>query len=327
MSGLFLRPLRPEDLDPVSEIESRISGRPRKGFLTKRFAAAAATPGAFLTCAAEDGGNVVGYGFARIQEGEFGVRGAVAVLDAIGVDPDARRRGAGKALIAEIGRRMETKAIGTLRTQVDWANQGMVGFFASAGFLLSPCRILERDASPLREDAAEAISGSAAGKGTLRSGAGAGDRGSLSRDRVFIRSLKEEDLATVVRIDGKLTGLDRTAYYCGKFREMLTESGIRVSLVAEDDAIVAGFVMARVDYGEFGRVDRSAALDTIGVHPASRGSGIGTALLSQLLLNLSTLQVESVRIQVSPENFDLLRFLHARGFRPSQLLVLDKSLR
>lgn len=327
MSGLFLRPLRQEDLDRVTGIESCIAGHPRRGFLAKRFAAAATAPHAFLTCAAEENGNVAGYGFARLQEGEFGARGIVAVLDVIGVEPDARGRGIGKAVISGIEREMAEKRITTLRTQVDWANRGMVGFFASAGFRLSPCRIIERDTSPLREVAAEPAAGTGGGGAQARAGAGGADYETLSRDRVQTRSLKQEDLAAVLRIDRKLTGLDRSAYYGAKFREVLFESGIRVSLVAEDAGLVTGFVMARVDFGEFGKLEKAASIDTIGVHPAYVRSGIGHALLSQLLLHLSSLQVESAQVQVAPENLDLQRFLHARGFVPSQRLVLDKAIR
>lgn len=306
MSSLSLRPLRPEDLDRVSEIESRIAGHPRKGFLEKRFAVAKASPEDFITCAAVEGERLAGYGFARLHEGEFGARGAVAVLDIIGVDPEARGRGIGKSVIDDIERRMVEKGIGTLRTQVDWTNRGMVGFFSSTGFRLAPCRIVERDTTPIREEAAEGES--------------------LSRDRYLVRSLMGDDLAAVVRIDGKLTGLDRSSYYGAKFREMLFESGIRASLVAEDGGIVTGFVMARVDFGEFGKVEKTAAIDTIGVHPAYAGSGVGHALLSQLLLNLSALQVESVMVQVAPENHDLQRFLQKHGFSPSQRLVLAKAV-
>ena len=141
-----------------------------------------------------------------------------------------------------------------------------------------------------------------------------------------MRSLSEDDLAPVVRIDRKLTGRDRSAYYAAKLREMLTESGIRVSLVAEADGFVVGFVMARVDFGEFGKVDKAAVLDTIGVHPGFSGSGIGHALVSQLFLNLATLQVETVLTQVSPENIDLHRFLYSCGFHPSQRLMLGKTI-
>lgn len=326
MTAPRLRPLRAEDLDRVSEIESRIAGHPRKEFLAKRFAAAGAAADGFLTCAATEGEKPAGYGIARLQEGEFGTRGAVAVLDIIGVDPDAQGKGIGKAVIAEIERQMGERKIETLRTQVAWANHGMIRFFSSAGFLLAPCRIIERNTSPLNDEVAEVTSVRMDGKWQVHSGARGNDYETLARDRVLVRSLREEDLAAVVRIDRKLTGLDRSAYYAAKCREMLTESGIRVSLASEDGGVVTGFIMARVDFGEFGKVDKSAAIDTIGVHPAYGDSGIGHALLSQLLLNLSTLQVESVLVQVSWENFGLQRFLHARGFVPSQQLVLEKTV-
>jgi ribosomal protein S18 acetylase RimI-like enzyme len=251
-----------------------------------------------------------GYALARIQEGEFGARDAVAVLDVIGIDPDAQGKGIGKALLAEMERRMKTRGIETMRTQVDWGSPPMIRFFSSTEFVLAPAQILERDTSPLREEISEFGS----------------DYETLSRDRVPVRSLREDDLAAAVRIDRKLTGRDRSAYYAAKLREMLTESGIRVSLVAEEDGLVVGFVMARVDFGEFGKVDKAAILDTIGVHPGFAGSGIGHALLSQLFLNLATLQVETVLTQVSPENIDLQRFLYSCGFHPSQRLVLSKSI-
>ena len=310
MADLQLRSLHRDDLDRVSSIESRITGHSRKGFLQKRFAAAAESPDGFIACAAVRDEKLSGYAIARIQEGEFGAQDAVAVLDVIGIDPDAQGKGIGKALLAEMERRMKARGIETLRTQVDWGSPPMIRFFSSTEFLLAPAQVLERDTSSLREEIREFGS----------------DYETLSRDRVPVRSLKEDDLAAAVRIDRKLTGRDRSAYYAAKLREMLTESGIRVSLVAEEDGFVVGFVMARVDFGEFGKVDKAAILDTIGVHPGFAGSGIGHALLSQLFLNLATLQVETVLTQVSPENIDLQRFLYSCGFRPSQRLVLTKTI-
>lgn len=324
MSDPQLRSLHRDDLDRVCGIESRITGYSRKGFLEKRFAAAAESPDGFIACAAVRDGKLAGYAIARIQEGEFGAPGAVADLDVVGIDPDAQGRGIGKALLAEMERRMKDRGIETLRTQVDWGNPAMIRFFSSTGFRLAPAQVLERDTSPLRETIRETGSPGPEGRSPIR--AAGGDYEPLSRDRVPVRSLLENDLAAVVRIDRKLTGRDRSAYYAAKLREMLTESGIRVSLVAEEDGFVVGFVMARVDFGEFGKVDKAAILDTIGVHPGFAGSGIGHALLSQLFLNLSTLQVETVLTQVSPENVDLQRFLYSCGFHPSQRLVLSKTV-
>lgn len=317
MSELTIRSLQLADLDRVSEIESRIAGHPRMGFLAKRFAAAAADPNSFITCGTLDHGNLTGYAFARIQTGEFGSRDAVAVLDAIGVDPDTQGQGIGKALIHEIETQLRARNIGLLKTQVDWADHNMVQFFSSTCFCLSSQQIIERDTSPLEEKLGESPQDRRSGQD---------DPNDLSRDRVLIRSLGEADLAEVVRIDHKLTGRDRFAYYSAKFKEMLTESGIRISLVAEEDAVLTGYVMAQVDFGEFGNIDKTAVIDAIGVHPAFAGAGIGHALLSQLLLNLSSLQVEYARTEVSPGDFDLNRFLHACGFHQSQRLVLTKPI-
>lgn len=154
----------------------------------------------------------------------------------------------------------------------------------------------------------------------------ADDFDALSRDKVMIRSLAPRDLDPVVLIDHKITGLDRRAFYQRKFQEVLYESGVRVSLIAEIDGMVAGFVMARVDFGEFGRTATEAVIDTLGVSKAFRSQQVGHALLSQLLTNLASLRVESVRSEVEWHNFALLGFLESCGFVPSQRLALSCDL-
>lgn len=306
-----IRSLTPEDLDPISHIEHLIAGHPRRGFLEKRFAAVATDPDHFITSVAHDRGNLLGYLFAHLQEGEFGTSGKAAVLDVLGVNPEDQGYGIGKVLLHHLQDQMQERGVQTLKTQIAWQDRKMVQFFSGAGFLLAPAQIIERDTSPLHESREE--SGPA-----LRH-----EDHDLSRDLHPVRSLQAADLAEVVRIDHSLTGRDRTPYFTAKFKEMLTESGIRISLVTGEAGVLTGFVMARVDFGEFGKVERTAVIDSIGVHPAFKGSGIGQALLSQLLLNLSSLQVDRVRTQVSPEDFRLHRFLHGCGFRQSQRLVLE----
>ncbi len=326
MDDLKLRSLCAADLDRVSEIESKIAGSPRRPFFEKRLALATAQPESLITCGAEAGGALLGFAFARIQGGDFGRHGTLAVLDNLNVAPEAQGKGVGRAVMSGIEYRMRTKQISTLKTEVNWSNRAMTGFFSAAGFRLAASQIIERDTSLLHEDVAEVTTVKMDSKWQVHSGAGGNDYDKLQRDRVLVRSYKPDDLAAIVRIDGKLTGQDRSAYYAVKSREVLNESGIRVSVVSEDAGIVTGFIMARVDFGEFGKLDAQAVIDTIGVHPAYAGSGIGRALLSQLLLNLSTLKVESVRTQVSWENSGLQRFLHGCGFQPSQRLILTKLL-
>lgn len=152
------------------------------------------------------------------------------------------------------------------------------------------------------------------------------DFDALSRDKVLIRSLTQEDLDPVVRIDQKITGRDHRAFFQRKFREVLFESGVRISLVAEIDEMLVGFMMARVDFGEFGRSASEAVIDMLGVAKAFRSQQVGHALLSQLLANLASLQVESVRSEVEWNNFGLMGFLESCGFVPSQRLALSCDL-
>jgi len=152
------------------------------------------------------------------------------------------------------------------------------------------------------------------------------DFGPLARDKVPVRSMNEGDLRALVAIDRRITGRDRTPYFERKLAEALHESDVRVSLVAEQDAMPVGFIMARVDLGGFGRFEPVAVLDTIGVDPDYRSYGIGRALLSQLLVNLATLRVETVRTELDWRQRDLLAFLDRCGFRPSQQLCFDRPI-
>jgi ribosomal protein S18 acetylase RimI-like enzyme len=150
------------------------------------------------------------------------------------------------------------------------------------------------------------------------SGQPAADFGLLARDRIPVRSLDEGDLLALVAIDRRITGRDRSKYFQRKLADALTESDVRVSLVADLDSVPVGFIMARVDLGEFGRVETT--------DPNYQNRGVGHALISQLLTNLGTLRVEKVRTEVDWQDHDLLAYLGRNGFRPSQQLCFNRSL-
>jgi GNAT superfamily N-acetyltransferase len=150
------------------------------------------------------------------------------------------------------------------------------------------------------------------------------DFGPLARDRIPVRTMIEGDLGALSAIDRRITGRDRSAYFERKLAEALHESDVRVSLVAERDGGPVGFIMARVDFGEFGHVEPTAVMDTIGVDPDYRDQGIGRALISQLLINLMTLRIEHIRTEIDWRDRDLLGFLDHCGFRPSQQLCFER---
>jgi predicted N-acetyltransferase YhbS len=152
------------------------------------------------------------------------------------------------------------------------------------------------------------------------------DFGPLARDRIPIRPVRDSDLFALIAIDRDITGRDRSQYFEAKLRETLRESDVRVSLVAEQDGRVVGFIMARVDLGDFGHTEPVAELDTIGVAPDAQGQGVGRALLAQLLANLTALRVERVLTEVTWDDPALLTFLARCGFRPSSVLPFDRAV-
>lgn len=326
---IITRPLHEDDLATVVDIDTRITGHPRSGFFEKRVAAALARPNDFIYIGCELNGRLCGHLLARLQKGEYGVSETLAVLDAIGVDPEYRGRGIGNIMMQEFEGILRHKKVREFQTQTEWYNLDLLKFFSDCGFKLAPRQVLERDVSymdtrvntdPVKVDARES--------GEVDySDPGGDDSSSLARDLFNIRSLCPEDKSSIIRIDKKVSGLDHTEFYEQKVMEVLDESGIRVSLVAEKKGQVVGFIMARVDYGEFGRTEPVAVLDSIAVDPDYGHHQVGSAMLSQLLGNLATLRLETVRTEVDTDHFDVLNFLKKNGFHNSQRLSFSYRVR
>jgi ribosomal protein S18 acetylase RimI-like enzyme len=296
-----VRPLGPDDAEAVVTIDRARSGRSRKEFYAKRFQALFEEPRGCAAVAAEQDRKVVGFAIARVLDGEFGGSAPAGALDAIGVAPAAERAGVATALLAGIEQRLASQGVRSVRTQGDWTAHGMTAFFAASGFRLAPSIVLERSLERPVDD-------------------------ELPFEDPPVRSMTEQDVPALIRLDRKITGRDRTAYFVRKAAEVLRQSAVRVSLVAEEEGQLAGFLMARVDFGEFGRAEPTAVLDTIGVEPERRHRQLGRALLDQLLLNLGGLRAERVLTEVSWDDLPLLGFLGRTGFTRAQRLSFEKAI-
>jgi GNAT superfamily N-acetyltransferase len=323
------RPLAADDLERVLDIDAQYVGRRREGFYRKRLEAALADPGGFAYLACDVDGSLKGFLLARLQDGEYGSTDRSASLDAIGVDSAFGGNGMGRSLLAALDEILRHKGIASVYTQAEWSNLPMLKFFAGTEFSLAPRYILERDAGYLddfefADDLIEEVG--RLGDPNDYSDAEGDQRGALVRDIIPCRAMQRSDLPSIVKIDRKISGEDNATYYEQKMAEVFGESGIRVSLVAEQDDHVVGFAMARVDFGEFDRIEPAAVLDSIAVDPGYTHHLVGTALLSQLLANLSTLRIEVIRSEADAGHLDVLQFLQRNGFSNSQRLAFVREV-
>ena len=133
-----------EDAERIIAIDRAHSGRARRQFFEHRLAVARARPDDFIHVGVSRGGALRGFAIARILRGEFGRKYAVAVLDAVGVEPQSQELGVGQALIEALVDNMGKKGVASLQSQVDWKNHDLLHFFAASGFELAPRVALER---------------------------------------------------------------------------------------------------------------------------------------------------------------------------------------
>jgi GNAT superfamily N-acetyltransferase len=144
-SQLVVRPLEAKDLEPAVAIDAAITGRIRRGFFERRLTAALDEPKRFIYVGAELDGALKGFALVHVQSGEFGVAEDVAVLDALGVDPQARGKGIGRALMARVDEVVRDKNIHEVQTQAPWNSHELLGFLEAAGFELAPRYMLDRE--------------------------------------------------------------------------------------------------------------------------------------------------------------------------------------
>ena len=98
-----------------------------------------------------------------------------------------------------------------------------------------------------------------------------------SLENVKIRILKREDLDAIVEIDEKILGESRKNYWERKL-ELMNNKASQISLVAEVEGKVVGFILGDISGLEFGVPDTIGWIDTIGVGPVYQKKGLATAL-------------------------------------------------
>ncbi len=327
-----LRKLTAADFARVVAIDAALIGRTRRVYFERRLQAALRAPEDHIQFAAGEDGELAGYALGRRMLGEFGRADPALRLEVIGVWPAQQGRGLGLRLLGELEGWALAHGIREIRTSAHWREHALLGFLDRAGFELGRNHVIdcELHADRLAEleppETGISPGGERAGAEVDFGAQGGNDFEALARDRGEVRALAVGDLAGIAAIDREITGRNRDRYLSRLADEAMSDSAIRVSLVAVRQGVTVGFVMAKTDFGDFGRTEPTAVIDTIGVHPQFAGTGIGAALLSQLFVNLHALRVQRVETVIAQGNLNLLGFFYKAGFAPSGRLAFVKQL-
>jgi ribosomal protein S18 acetylase RimI-like enzyme len=148
----------------------------------------------------------------------------------------------------------------------------------------------------------------------------------LETTEVLVRTMAQRDLPEIVRIDCLAFGHPRPRYFEVMLYRSVQVTGLQISLVAELEGRIVGYMMASLYYGEYGIAEPTASIDAIGVEPAVRRKHVAHALMEQFRSNVAAVGVTKVRTEVEWDDFDLLGFFAKEGFAPAKRLCLEAPI-
>ncbi len=144
-------------------------------------------------------------------------------------------------------------------------------------------------------------------------------------DGTHIRSLRKDDLVAIVTIDEKVLGENRKDYWDRKLA-LLNRRSPQVSLVAETEGRVVGFILGDVSGWEFGVPATVGWIDAIGVDPPHQKQGWATALIREMIRRFQALGVKTLYTLVSWDDWDLLQLFHRIGFSRGDMINLELKI-
>lgn len=135
-----LRPVSESDVETITQIDAKITGRPRPDFWRKKIASywdgsledlGGRDP---LSCrVAEVSGRVVGFMLGDIRPWAFGLE-RTGWIEVLGVDPRYRGLGVGRQLAEALFRHFKKNGVTRIFTMVEARDKDLLAYFQSMGF-------------------------------------------------------------------------------------------------------------------------------------------------------------------------------------------------
>ncbi|MBN1613956.1 MAG: GNAT family N-acetyltransferase [Deltaproteobacteria bacterium] len=142
--------------------------------------------------------------------------------------------------------------------------------------------------------------------------------------QVIVRKITEDDIEDVLAIDRGITGNDRALTYTSAPNSYVGGE-LGVSVVAEVDGKVVGFLLGQITDSPFGRSD-TAMLILMGVDPGYRRRKIGSRLVKAFEGCCRQKGVTSVHVMVSWQDWWLLSFIKSMEFSLGEIAEFVKAV-
>ena len=121
---------------------------------------------------------------------------------------------------------------------------------------------------------------------------------------IAVRALAREDLDAVVAIDAAIEGRTRRGYVERRLAAAVRAPKLHAQFAATDANGLAGYILARVLEGEFGRSEPGLRLEIVGVRRDAQHHGIGTRLLEALAAWARRHGIRDLRTQAAWNDHD-----------------------
>ena len=141
---------------------------------------------------------------------------------------------------------------------------------------------------------------------------------------LLIRRLETRDASDISRIQEAITKDPGTIDYHRVVEQEANREDM-VSIVAEHDCKVVGYMIAYILYGGFG-LEKSAWIRLFGVDPKYMGRGIGKKMAEEIFEEFRKISVKNIFTSVMWDSTDLLSFFKSLGFDRSKFINLEKVI-
>ncbi len=148
-----------------------------------------------------------------------------------------------------------------------------------------------------------------------------------------IRLLTMDDIDEILRIEERIEKARnfRSSKRMGYLKETagyhLTQGDPLMSLGAEIEGKLVGFIFAEIRLWEFGRGEKTGWIKVLGIDPEYQGRGVGHKLGETLLEHFKRKKIKKVRTLVDWFEGDLISYFKSLGFDILNMIPLEKELK